>query len=48
MQHAPDAVANGWNTHYRKTGGALVAQYMSLPAPLETVPSWVCEALPGI
>ena len=48
-KHAERAIADGFNGHYRRTGGALVAQYMSLPAPLEDVPAWVAEsALPGI
>jgi hypothetical protein len=41
MQHAPDAVANGWNTHYRATGSALMAQYLQTPAPLESIPEWL-------
>ena len=48
FKHADSAVAQGWNTHYRKTGPALVAQYMQLPAVLEPVPGWVEAALPGI
>ena len=39
-----EAVANGWNAHYRATGGALMAQYMSTPAPLEDVPAWLRAA----
>ena len=48
FKHADSAVAHGWNTHYRKTGAALIAQYMQLPAVLEPVPGWVETALPGI
>lgn len=44
MAHAPEAVANGWNAHYRAKGGALMAQYMSTPAPLEDVPAWLRAA----
>ena len=42
-KHAASALANGFNAHYRTTGAALVAQYMSLPAPLEDMPAWVAE-----
>lgn len=47
-KHSQAAIANGWNTHYRVEGAALIAQYMALPAPLEDIPAWVCDALPGI
>lgn len=46
--HSAAAVANEWNVHYRRTGAELLAQYMSLAAPLEEVPAWVRDALPGI
>ena len=47
-RHSSDAIAHGLNAHYRKTGPELVAQFMALPAPLESVPTWVSEALEGI
>ena len=46
--HSADAVAQGWNTHYRKSGPELVTQFMALPRPLEDVPQWVRDALEGI
>mmetsp|Transcript_22935 Transcript_22935/g.58336 ORF Transcript_22935/g.58336 Transcript_22935/m.58336 type:complete len:265 (-) Transcript_22935:274-1068(-) len=47
-QHAPSAIENDWNAHYRTSGAALVAQYINLPATLEPIPGWVREALAGI
>jgi hypothetical protein len=48
-EHAPEAIERQWNAHYRASGGALVAQYLNLPAALEPIPSWVRDtALPGI
>lgn len=43
--HSNDAIANGWNAHYRTTGAALLPQYMNVPAALEPIPPWVREAL---
>lgn len=45
FKHSDEAIANGWNKHYRSEGPALMQQYMSLPAPLEAIPEWVQEAL---
>ena len=45
MQHSPEAVHNGWNTHYRATGGALMAQYLQTAAPLEAIPEWLRASL---
>ncbi len=48
-KHSPEAIKMQWNLHYRTSGGALVAQYLNLPAALEPIPSWVRDtALPGI
>ena len=44
MAHAPEAVRNGWNSHYRVTGPQLMAQFMSTPAPVEKLPEWLVEA----
>ena len=47
-KHSDEAIEKGWNTHYRSSGPALMAQYMSLPAPLEEIPDWAKEALAEI
>lgn len=47
-KHSDEAIKNGWNTHYRSSGPALMAQYMSLPAPLEEIPAWAKVALGGV
>ena len=47
-KHAAEAIANGWNEHFRKQGAALMGQYMNLPSPLEEIPEWVQVALSEI
>ena len=47
-KHSDEAIQQGWNAHYRSQGAALMAQYMSLPAPLEDVPGWVVHIFDGI
>lgn len=44
-KHAESSIENGWNAHYRTTGPALMAQYMSTPAPIEPMPDKVRSAL---
>ena len=44
-KHAESSIENGWNLHYRTTGPALMAQYMSTPAPIEPMPDRVRSAL---
>jgi len=44
MQHAKEAVRNGWNLHYRVTGPQLLTQYMQTPDPVERIADWLVEA----
>ena len=44
MRHSDDAIRNGWNEHYRRSGGQLVAQFLSIPSPLEPLPEWLKES----
>ena len=44
MTHSEEAIAKGWNRHYRTTGPQLLAQYMQTPQPLEPIPEWLRNA----